>query len=146
MWLTYSGVVKALVGYADADGSMSEDCKAISGYTFLVNGGAVSWSAKQQQIISLSTTESEYVTATYAAKEALWLCQLISQIFGVPLETTTLFSVGNVTGYPGVFQDNLHPYLSKPIPRSRVRVLTGTGAGFSKTRGYITCGRVHLKY
>ena len=84
--------MKALVGYADADGSMSEDCKAISGYTFLVNGGAVSWSAKQQQIISLSTTESEYVTATYAAKEALWLCQLISQIFGVPLETTTLFS------------------------------------------------------
>ena len=29
---------------------------------------------------------------TYAAKEALWLHQLISQIFGVSLETTTLFS------------------------------------------------------
>ena len=42
--------------------------------------------------ISLSTTESEYVVATYAAKEVLWLRQLISQIFGVPLEMTTLFS------------------------------------------------------
>ena len=30
--------------------------------------------------------------ATYAAKEVLWLRQLISQIFGAPLETTTLFS------------------------------------------------------
>ena len=92
LWLTYGGVAKALVGYADADGSMSEDHKAISGYAFLVNGGAVSWSAKRQEIISLSTTESEYIVATYAAKEALWLCQLISQIFSVSLETTTLFS------------------------------------------------------
>ena len=32
------------------------------------------------------------ISATYAAKEALWLRQLISQISGVPLETTTLFS------------------------------------------------------
>ena len=92
LWLTYGGVVKALVGYADADGSMSEDRKAISGYAFIVNGGAISWSAKRQEIVSLSTTESEYIVATYAAKEVLWLRQLISQIFGVSLETTTLFS------------------------------------------------------
>ena len=51
MWLTYGGVAKALVGYADADGSMSEDCKAIS-YTFLVNSGAISWSAKQLVIVT----------------------------------------------------------------------------------------------
>ena len=46
LWLTYGGVAKALVGYVDADGSMSEDRKAISGYAFLVNSGDVSWSAK----------------------------------------------------------------------------------------------------
>ena len=65
--------MRDLVGYADADGSMSEDCKAISGYAFIVHGGAMSWSTKRQEIISLSTTESEYVAATYVAKEALWL-------------------------------------------------------------------------
>ena len=81
-----------LEGYADADSSMAEDRKAISGYAFLVNGGAVSWSAKRQEIISLSTTESEYVAAVYAAKEALWLRSLISQLFGIELTTTTLFS------------------------------------------------------
>ena len=58
-----------MVGYRDADGSMAEDRKAISGYAFIINGGAVSWSAKRQAIISLYTTESEYVTATYAAKD-----------------------------------------------------------------------------
>src|ERR1700678_740132 len=92
LWLGYGGVTKELVGYADADGSMAEDRKAISGYAFMVNGGAVSWSAKRQQIISLSTTESEYIAATYAAKEALWLRQIILQLFAITLDATTLLS------------------------------------------------------
>ena len=71
---------------------MSEDRKAISGYAFIINGGAVSWSAKQQELISLSTTESEYIAATYATKEALWLRTLISQLFSITLSATTLFS------------------------------------------------------
>jgi len=94
LWLSYGQVVKEMEGYADADGSIMEDRKAISGYTFIINGGAVSWSAKKQEIVSLSTTESEYVAATYAAnlKEALWLCTLIFQLFGTSLPATTLFS------------------------------------------------------
>ena len=62
-----------LVGYADADGSMAEDQRAVSSYAFIVDGGAVSWSTKRQEIVSLSTTKSEYIAATHAAKEALWL-------------------------------------------------------------------------
>jgi hypothetical protein len=92
LWLSYGGEGKVLEGYADADGSMMEDRRAISGYAFIINGGAVLWSAKKQEIVSLSTTESEYIAATYAAKEALWLRSLISQLFGKTLPATTLFS------------------------------------------------------
>jgi hypothetical protein len=92
LWLSYGGREVDLEGYADADGSMMEDRRAVSGYAFIVNGGAVSWSAKRQEIVSLSTTESEYVAATYAAKEALWLRSLIHQVFGKTLPPTTLFS------------------------------------------------------
>src|ERR1700678_1757620 len=91
--LAYWEAVKWISKYLkDADRSTNEDRKAISGHTFIVNGGAVSWSAKRQEIISLSTTESKYIASTYAAKEALWLCQIILQLFGVKLDTTTLFS------------------------------------------------------
>jgi hypothetical protein len=45
-WLTYGRPQKELKGYADADGSMAEDRHAISGYVFLLHGGAVSWAAK----------------------------------------------------------------------------------------------------
>lgn len=80
-----------LKGYVDVDGSMAEDRCAMSGYVLLVNGSAVSWSAKQQEIILLSTTESEYIAATHRAKEALWLHPLIGQIFVSLSEPTTLF-------------------------------------------------------
>jgi len=92
LWLSYGGQQKELQGYADADGSMVEDRWTISGYTFIINGGTVSWSIKRQEIIFLSTTESEYIRATYASKEALWLQTLISQLFGTLPDTTTLFS------------------------------------------------------
>ena len=92
LWLTYGGDKKVLVGYADADGSMAEDRRAVSGYAFIVDGGAVSWSTKRQEIISLSTTESEYIAATHAAKEVLWLRSLITQVFGPLTQATTLFS------------------------------------------------------
>lgn len=92
LWLTYGGGKENLDGFTDADGNMAEDRRATSGYAFLINRGAVSWSAKRQEIVTLSTTESEYVGATHAAKEALWLRSLITQIFGEPLPTTNIFS------------------------------------------------------
>jgi hypothetical protein len=92
LWLSFGHAKIDLAGYADADGSMAEDRHAISGYAFIVHGGAVSWSAKYQDIISLSTTKSEYVAVTHAAKEALWFRSLIEQLFRTILSPTTLFS------------------------------------------------------
>ena len=48
------------MGYADTDGSMTEDCRAVTGYAFLIDGGAVSWSSKKQEIVLLSTPKSKY--------------------------------------------------------------------------------------
>ena len=81
-----------LTGYADADGNMAKYHHTISGYAFLLHGGAVFWTVEHQEIISLSTTEIEYIAATYTAKEALWLRSLISQLFNTTLDATTLFS------------------------------------------------------
>ena len=92
LWLTYGHAQTELIGYADVDGSTAEDRHAVSGYAFIINGGAVSWSAKCQSIISLSTTQSKYVAAAHAAKEALWLCSLIEQLFEENLSPTTMFS------------------------------------------------------
>ena len=90
LWLSYGETRRTLSGYTDADGSMGEDRRAISGYAFLIDGGAVSWSSKRQEVISLSTTESEYVAATHGVKEALWLRSLLSEVFGPAKDATTM--------------------------------------------------------
>ena len=91
LWLSYGETKQTLKGYAVVDGSMAEDRHAITGYTFLINGSAISWSSKWQEIVLLSTTESEYITVTHGMKEVLWLCSLLSKVFGTITTPTTLF-------------------------------------------------------
>jgi hypothetical protein len=80
--LTYGFGERGIFGYCDADGHSTEGRHAISGYAFLVDGGAISWSSKRQELVTLSTTKAEYVAQTHAAKEAIWLRSLNSKIFG----------------------------------------------------------------
>ena len=47
---------------------------------FNLFGGAVSWMSKKQSIVALSTTEVEYMAATHASKEAVWLQRLCSSM------------------------------------------------------------------
>jgi hypothetical protein len=68
--LTFGSSKQGLEGYSDADRASQEHRHAISRYAFLLDGGAVSWSSKKQELVTLSTTEAEYVATTHAAKEA----------------------------------------------------------------------------
>ena len=90
--LVYGGEKRGLEGYVDADGASQEHRRAISGFVFLVDGGAVSWSSKKQELVTLSTTEAEYVAATHAAKEAVWIRRLIGEVFRPLTIPTTLYS------------------------------------------------------
>eukprot|EP00253_Pinus_taeda_P028555 PITA_28555 len=54
--------------------------RSTSGYVFNLFGGAVSWMSKKQSVVALSTTEAEYMAATHASKEAVWLQRLCSSM------------------------------------------------------------------
>jgi len=41
--------------------------------------------------VVLFTAEAEYIAATHATKEGIWLCQLISKLFNIINEPTTLY-------------------------------------------------------
>jgi len=47
--------------------------RSTSGYVFNLFGGAVSWMSKKQFVVAPSTTEAEYMAATHASKEVVWL-------------------------------------------------------------------------
>ena len=47
--------------------------KFTSGYLFTFVGGAISWQSKLKKCVALSTTEAEYIAATEADKDILWM-------------------------------------------------------------------------
>ena len=58
--------------FLDADWANNSDQKSISGYVTIIAGGAVAWSSKKQQTVTLSTAEAEYIATTHVAKQVLW--------------------------------------------------------------------------
>jgi hypothetical protein len=46
--------------------------KSTSGYIFLFQGAPISWKAKRQICVALSSAEAEYIAASEAVKEALY--------------------------------------------------------------------------
>jgi hypothetical protein len=67
--------------FCDSDwGGDTATRKSTSGYIFCMAGGAISWSSKKQAVVALSSTESEYVGLSLAAKEAVWLRRLVGGI------------------------------------------------------------------
>jgi hypothetical protein len=103
--LTYGNECHNLIGYTDADGATQEHRRAISGHAFLIDGGAVSWSSKKQELVTLSTAEAEYVAATHAAKEALWLRRLVFELFP-SLEAPTVLYCDNQAALRLIEDDN----------------------------------------
>ena len=92
--LTYGVEHHDMLGFTDTDGAMQEHRHAISGNVFLIDSGAISWSSRKQELITLSTAEAKYMAATHAAKEAIWLRRLIFELFST-LKTPTILYCDN---------------------------------------------------
>ncbi|KAH9781301.1 hypothetical protein KPL71_008412 [Citrus sinensis] len=79
--------VAGLCGYVDSDYAGDLDKRrSLTGYLFFLDGCLVNWKVSLQHVIALSTTEVEYIAATKAVKEALWLRGLITEL-GMKQET-----------------------------------------------------------
>lgn len=70
-----------LLAFTDSDYAGDiEDRKSTSGYVFVMSNGAVAWLSIKQPIVTLSTTEAEFVAATACAYQAIWMRRILKEL------------------------------------------------------------------
>jgi hypothetical protein len=80
-----------LRGYTDSDYAGDRDNrKSTSAYVYTLCNSCISWKSQLQKIVALSSTEVEYIAATDAIKEGIWLKGLLNE-FGF-VKDVVLFS------------------------------------------------------
>ncbi|CAL9064799.1 unnamed protein product [Musa banksii] len=92
--LIYGGNSLKVEGYTDSSFQFDvDDSKSNSRYVYTLNGGAVCWKSSKQDTTVDSTTEAEYIAASDAVKEGVWLKKFITDLGVVPgsEESTSLY-------------------------------------------------------
>ena len=82
--LRYTTESVTLLGYTDADWAGSVvDRKSTSRCCFNHGSASISWMSREQKSVALSTTKAEYIAASMAYCEVVWLRKLFSEPFGM---------------------------------------------------------------
>ena len=68
--------------YSDSDfGNDVLSRRSMSGVLLKLGNNPVIWSSRRQNVVALSTTEAEYIAASEAVKEMIWLRRMVNEIF-----------------------------------------------------------------
>jgi hypothetical protein len=72
-----------LIGYSDSDHAGDIDTsKSTSGILFFFSKCLISWQSVKQQVVAMPSCEAEYIVASTALTQALWLVRLLSDLLG----------------------------------------------------------------
>ncbi|KAM0863249.1 hypothetical protein ACQ4PT_044731 [Festuca glaucescens] len=100
-----------------------------SGYVLILNGAAVSWCSSKQCTVAKSSTESEYIAASEASSEAVWMKRFIVELGVVPSALDPLV----------IYCDNMGAIANAQEPRSHKK-LKHIKLRFHSIREYIEDG------
>jgi len=85
-----------LWGWVDADWAGDTDTRrSHTGYILMMNGGPISWKSRRQDNVSLSTSEAQFVAASQAGQEAIYLRETLTD-FGYSQTKATLLHEDNL--------------------------------------------------
>jgi hypothetical protein len=79
----------------DSDwGQITDNRRSVTGFVNSLSNGAVSWLARTQKTVALSTCEAEFLALIEALKEALWLSMILDDL-GIPFRKPLTIHLDN---------------------------------------------------
>ena len=76
---------ESIQAMVDSDwGNYPDTSRSTGGWIFTLTGSPVSWSSKRQATVALSSYKAEYMAASKATKEAIWMRNLVQE-FQLPM-------------------------------------------------------------
>lgn len=80
-----------LVGFSDSDLAGDVDTrKSTTGVFFFLGDNLITWQSQKQKVVALSSCEAEYIAATTAACQGVWLARLLAELKGEEADAVTL--------------------------------------------------------
>ena len=81
-----------LSGYSDSDlAGNVEDRRSTGGMAFYLDESLITWVSQKQRCVALSSCEAEFMAATAAACQGIWLRNLLGQITDGELRPVTIY-------------------------------------------------------
>ncbi|GJS54680.1 zinc finger, CCHC-type containing protein [Tanacetum coccineum] len=82
----------SITGYSDSDlANDVVDRRSTGGMAFYVNENLVTWASQKQHCVALSSCEAEFMAATTATCQAIWIRRLLTEITGKIVKPATLY-------------------------------------------------------
>lgn len=83
--------IHKLIGYSDSNHSINEDDgRSTAGHIFYLGDSLITWCFYKQDMVALSSCEAEFMVGTEAAKQAIWLQELLSEVTEQSVEKVTI--------------------------------------------------------
>ncbi|KAL7280494.1 hypothetical protein ACG7TL_005426 [Trametes sanguinea] len=74
---TLQPIIYSDSSYADC----ADTARSTQGHITIMAGGPVTWSSRRQDVVTLSSTEAEYIASVHAGQTAIWVAKFMDEIY-----------------------------------------------------------------
>ncbi|EYE90608.1 uncharacterized protein EURHEDRAFT_510308 [Aspergillus ruber CBS 135680] len=127
---------QGLIAYSDSAYANSKENRSTTGFIFMIDAAPIVWSSRKQSLTAQSSTEAEYIAASEAAKQAIWIRHF-------------LYAIGKEAIYHGapttIYEDNQGAIkiAENPINHPKTKHIA---VRYHAIREHINNGEIRLEY
>ena len=82
----------SIQGFSDSDfAGDSDDQKSTTDHVFFIGNSAITWNTMKQNVVALSSCEAEYIAASVASCQEIWIVRFVEELLNIKVRPFKLF-------------------------------------------------------